>query len=556
MALPNLDRKPSPELLATALVAAVYVVWVLSLPAWPSQDGPVHLFYTQVLAQLFGHTDPVYPRFFYIKHLLPPYALYYYLLLLLSRVVPLLEADRLVICGYLAIFITGFHALARAIAPAKGADRATLLATLLLLNWPLGMGFVNYCLSLALALWALALWFRPAKGSAYRRGIGFVLLVLAVTLAHPVPLLLVLGVCALDLLTRKVRSPGASSNTGRADILTLALAALPLLYVRAFAARHLLAQRTVDAGPVARALARMEGYVQGKSVSLLFGRSLGVNVYRGALFATLLLALALAVLQLLRNRARGRYTVPDLFLVAALLLLFTLPWLPSEISGAYYFPERLILLVWIFALLAAAGWEPVMSPTPTSARSLATWATPLLLTFTCGASVALLVSANTALRPLAAQARAWEQTSFIHPGELVLFLEGPTLPPAKRIIPSWNPWYWMGVHAIRSNHAILANAPWLDSSIIPLAAQPSSLATAQLSPELANSPHALTTMLRLHPDYAATLTSAVSAVSFSPADGQPAALAHPLLLPPEASASSWSCQTTPDGGFEICRRLP
>ena len=122
---------------AILLVAAAYVVWFLCIPAWPSQDGPMHLYYTHILGQLLSHQPTVYARFYVVKHLLPPYALYYYSLLALSKGVPLLLADRLILCAYALSFIFGFRFLARALGPC--ADEMTLLASLLLLNWPLGI---------------------------------------------------------------------------------------------------------------------------------------------------------------------------------------------------------------------------------------------------------------------------------------------------------------------------------------------------------------------------------------------------------------------------------
>ncbi len=59
-------------------VLALYVLWMLSLPAWPSQDGPVHLYYTRVLDALFSSAPSPFYAHFFIKHLVPPYAVYYY----------------------------------------------------------------------------------------------------------------------------------------------------------------------------------------------------------------------------------------------------------------------------------------------------------------------------------------------------------------------------------------------------------------------------------------------------------------------------------------------
>ena len=47
----------TPELLATFVIVLAYIVWILSLPALPTQDGPIHLYYTHVLRALFSHAD-------------------------------------------------------------------------------------------------------------------------------------------------------------------------------------------------------------------------------------------------------------------------------------------------------------------------------------------------------------------------------------------------------------------------------------------------------------------------------------------------------------------
>ncbi|HVG27836.1 MAG TPA: hypothetical protein VM865_09545 [Acidobacteriaceae bacterium] len=132
------SRRLSPELLATLLLSLAYIAWLLSMPACPSQDGPVHLYYTRVLSALFSHQPTPYARFYYIKHLLPPYALYYDALLLLSKFVPLLLADRLIVCLYFFSFVFGFRYLVHAIGSradgATGPDRPTLLAVVFALN--------------------------------------------------------------------------------------------------------------------------------------------------------------------------------------------------------------------------------------------------------------------------------------------------------------------------------------------------------------------------------------------------------------------------------------
>jgi hypothetical protein len=235
-------RRLTPELLATVIIVFAYVAWILSLPAWPSQDGPVHLYYTHVFGTLLSHHSSAYAPYYTIKHLLPPYALYYYALLLLSKGFSLLLADRLIVCVYVVLFVFGFRYLAQTVGPS--ADRMTLIATPLVLNWSVGMGFVNFCLAFALVLWAMGLWLRLRDARVAPRVI-FLLLLAAITLTHPVSLLLLLAFCAFDVVQRMLLS-GKAVNASRApigvDVLTLALGSLAAVYVLLFTAAHPLQQ--------------------------------------------------------------------------------------------------------------------------------------------------------------------------------------------------------------------------------------------------------------------------------------------------------------------------
>src|ERR1700730_4855855 len=63
---------------------AACLLFLITLDSFPSQDGPVHSYYADVLQDLLkgGHA---YGRYFQISHILPPYALTYYLLIALGK---------------------------------------------------------------------------------------------------------------------------------------------------------------------------------------------------------------------------------------------------------------------------------------------------------------------------------------------------------------------------------------------------------------------------------------------------------------------------------------
>ena len=87
---------------------------ILSLPLFPSQDGPVHLYYVDVLRGVLTHVGP-YAQHFEIKSYVTPYVVLYYSLLALETVFPPLISEQLLICGYVLAFILGFQYLVGAL---------------------------------------------------------------------------------------------------------------------------------------------------------------------------------------------------------------------------------------------------------------------------------------------------------------------------------------------------------------------------------------------------------------------------------------------------------
>ena len=550
-AWPERFSSSAPELLATVILTAVYVGWMLWMPMWPSVDGPVHLYYVAVLGKLLTHQSTLYASFYQVKHLAPPYALYYYALLLLAKLVSPLLADRLIICIYFVLFVSGFRRLAREVGPS--ADRMSLLAMPLLLSWPLGMGFVNYCLAVALALWALSLWFRFAGSHDTGQRLCFLALVALVTLAHPVPLLFVLSAAGLDLVLRLRHAPqndgiGQKRGLGR-DFVTLLLSTLALVYVRSFTVARPLEQRTsFESAGGQRALEHWIGFLQGKSLVLLVGHTLEITAYRVGIVLILVVALLLALVPVARRRTVGRAGAA--FLLLTWFLLLGLPWLPSDFSGAYFFTERLTLLLWTVALLAGSAWAP--APTKSFPKRSA-FLSGALLTFTGAVSLCQLSAATRILRPIAARQVAMSGTRLPLAGARVLALESEYRTPFSGSGPSWNPDFWSAVHLVRGSDAILANSPWLDSPIIPLAAK-SALPGTMLSPQVANSPNLLPYTLQRSSEVRKALLSETDAMLFVPVGGEHAGQLQPLVQASSKDGTMWRCTTDFRLAFTLCAR--
>ena len=529
-----------------------------SLPAWPSQDGPVHLYYIKILSELFSGKPSAYQAYFSVKHLLPPYAVYYYSLLGLSHVVSLLTADRVVICIYFISFIFGFRYAARAIGP--NANVTALLASSLLLNWPLGMGFANYCLSLSFALWAIGLWFRLGTAAELRRRAVFLGLLLLMTLSHPVPLLAVLAFCGLDLLCRFLFARRNGQMVQWHDWLpsggTLACGALCLLYVKAFTVSHPLQQRTpVKMTFLEQVVRRGKDILTVKNVEIMYGRWWEIETYRFCLGIILLMATYFALLQWRRSRGASLWAPGDSMLLFAVGLLFALLLLPSDLSGAYYFNERLHLLLWVAFLLAGSSWAPTAGKGELASAAARAdrvqqkvlFAEVAAISFALVLTVLSLHAADHTLRPFADRDARMAETEVPVRGGLAIILDGGRQRKYSFAGPSWDPYFWDTVALLRQNDGIMENAPWLDSPIISLAAR-RLLPWASLQPQLANSPLILGIALDQYPVLRQELVSKARLALFSPVPEGEGRLIPAIL------GEGWTCDPTQGRGYKLCTR--
>ena len=462
-------------LLLLSLGALAYCIWILSLPLFPTQDGPIHLLFARIMQALLLHQDPgIFPQYYTVKHVLPPYALYYYLLVLFSHFGTLVTADKLVICLYAVLFLFGFRYLARVIGPA--GDVMALLALPLVLNWPLGMGFVNFCLSGALALWALGLWCRVAVQPANQRNrlrlAGFVVLCFAAMLTHPVPLLAALGFCLLELLVRLIRrrawdarSRALMVRTGAIrpimrDAIALVLASTTVLYIKAFTTNNVF--RQVDAAQETY-FTKISGNIRGlillHTLTAFSGKSVLDVLYRGSIILVLAVPLGLAVREFYRSVQARRWSLGNTWLVVCVLLIFAVPIIPPDLNNSHFFSERLVIYIWIAALAAASGSHLPML------RSRISFESAMMLFAVAATAVTLLLAARR-IDPVAQQVALVESLPLTQDHEVGLMLHSVDYDSPHTL--TYDPYYWSGARLFRRSSSVLYNTPWLDLAIIPL----------------------------------------------------------------------------------------
>ena len=184
----------------TLAAALLICLPVLVFDYLPCTDLPQHL---SVASILRGLDDPAtgFARYYTVDLGRTMYLLPYGLTLALGAVLPLELAQACVIFLSLVLYPVALMALLRAL----GKPRAlSLLGLPLVYNSAFFWGFINFNLSVGLAIWGMALLLDPRRG--WRGDIGLGLLGGLVVFTHLYGLLLLLGFALLLLVGRHGRS--------------------------------------------------------------------------------------------------------------------------------------------------------------------------------------------------------------------------------------------------------------------------------------------------------------------------------------------------------------
>jgi hypothetical protein len=335
-----------------SLILLGYCAWILSLPVFPSQDGPAHLYYGGVLSQILsGHQ--VFSGQYEVTHWVPPYALQNYFLALLLRWLSPLLAEKIIACVCVLLTGYGFRFFANRLGPS--GDLVALFALPFLLHVYLFLGFYNYCMAVGLAFFAMGTWLQ-GKWPPWRRRVAFLALVLLTMLSHPVPVLFVLAFCGGALVLGWLLRNSSTSEVPIpqfADALTLGFASTTLLYIGRFVDRS-------TGSPLGATLAALRHGDVAWLRLLLFVRMLIVSpvtsaVYRYFLVAIVLLFLVAACWQNGKDLARRRFTAAQLSLAGGLLIAAWLPLFPSVVNGSgFLFADRLTIVSVLLIIAAAA----------------------------------------------------------------------------------------------------------------------------------------------------------------------------------------------------------
>jgi hypothetical protein len=428
------------------LLVAAYCLWIVSLPVFPSQDGPVHLYYAEVASRLFSGSA-AFSAEYKLVHLLPPYSLHYYFLMLVLRGVSAPMAEKLLACVTVLVTAYGLRFFAGRIGPFGHVLSLWILP--FVLHRYVFLGLYNYCLALGLAFFAMGVWCRPNRADWQQR-LVFLLLVGAITLTHPVPLPILLGYCGVLLVFGTFSGKGethelAVPHASRSDWIVLLVASASLIYVSWF--RNPL-EVYPDQVPV--------GSVQGfhlhlarfrELVEMLLVSPIVLTPYRYLLAGIASLAFVAGLVVSVSDLARRRYyTLSQLTLGWGLLLAAGVAFLPTWINGSALFAERLSIpcVLLLVASASRVNW-------------LRKYPIPVVAAGVCAALA--LVALQTAIGPAARRLALPDRSSAPAPYIRTIFVSTLNTPVGL----TFDPCRSAGVRLIQQDEGVWVNPPWLGS---------------------------------------------------------------------------------------------
>lgn len=437
-----------------AIMAIVSLL--LLLPVFPSGDGAVHLYYSHVLDELLQHQTN-YVGYYSIRHLVAPYLVHYAALIALERFISASLAEKIFAALTVLNIGLGFRFLARKLG--SNAGLAVLLGVPLLLSFWLVAGFMNYCFAVGVALWCIGFWQDLRRPKAAASFVGFVIGVAILIISHPVPLLLLIGICFIELalvVLERGRCGAVIFEGLRLPIIALCVACAAFVFPILVADKSRVASDALGFGLRKEVL---EIFLKGQMLSM-FSSPPFIHGKFNMLVAALLPVIAfLALRDIRRHWSGGGLTSVDRLAVAALLLVGFSLLLPVEMNGSEYFSQRMWWMLWLVALATVSGLdlEGRIRPAIFGAGCLLTGLTAY--------------SAGVLLPPVAKQMALIDGIKLPHGGK-GLFLESRDT--VTKDILGYMVFRWGGVRAFMHSDAVLLNSPWMDTTISPLKAEPDS----------------------------------------------------------------------------------
>jgi hypothetical protein len=443
--------------LAAALTAVV--LSILMLPMLPTNDGPLHAYYSQVFSDLLtGHST--YSHTYQIRSVFPPYAVHLYLLMALNRFLDPYLTERIIACIAILLTFSGFIRLSKAL------GRSTIWGSFLVLpflaNWILYMGFTNYALGLATLLFAIGYWLQHIEGFGARQAVFTAILVFALAAEHPVPLFLFFVFVGIEFLTSySLRRVDGNSSRNLGGLLnSFNQRRLPMIVVSSSAlVTSVWIQAFLGKGSIPVHLPTLKEVAK-RVVSLVTLNEISPYSFSWWFYTLALLVVAIPATVLALRRLRTEWRDPKIAAIGWLLLFCVAAYLviPEQLNGGFHLHRRFSSTA-IFLVLALASGAPVALSIQRIMAAIAIAA----VTFT----TALQVKANRTviahLAPSIAPCVVPAASRFL----VIRFGTPDYGHPLRYMLDHAVPGYWSS-----RCHAVFINSTWLSQPIYPLRTAP------------------------------------------------------------------------------------
>ncbi|MBZ0206702.1 MAG: hypothetical protein K8H89_10295 [Flavobacteriales bacterium] len=224
------------------LLVAVHLVPILAPHWFVTLDGPSHLYSARIVRSLVLG-DPFFHRFFHLSTYPEPYWLGHAAMAVLLGFLPAWAVGKVMWCAAVIGLALAFRFLVRTIAPTR--VWTSFLVMPFLLNYALRLGFLNFCLSLALLFLALAMAWRGIQHGRMK-ATWLALAMVLLYFAHLSTFLLCVGMLSALWAWAWLISGAAERHNLRRIALGLCGAlVLPLALVAGYVMSHHPAQATV-----------------------------------------------------------------------------------------------------------------------------------------------------------------------------------------------------------------------------------------------------------------------------------------------------------------------
>jgi hypothetical protein len=181
----------------------VYLVPIWAVEYLPTTDGPAHTYNAWIVREHGNAAEnPLLGRYLEVDARPLPNWLGHAAMAGLMTAVPPRIAEKILVSGYVLLFLIGVRFLLASVAPSR--VWLAFLAFPLVYNQLFQMGLYNFCLGLALLLFAIGIWWRGREAPDARRVMGMHALLLLIWFSHLVAhALALIALGALWLLTRR-----------------------------------------------------------------------------------------------------------------------------------------------------------------------------------------------------------------------------------------------------------------------------------------------------------------------------------------------------------------